>query len=97
MPFAGWPCTICKPRRKDAPDVVVNVYNPSIEKEGWALGHTVVEIITDDMPFLVDSITAEINRRGLGVHLAIHPVLRMRRTKAGTLSEVLEHGILGAD
>ena len=82
-------------KKRKPGDVVVNVYNPSVEKEGWAIGHTVVEVITDDMPFLVDSVTAEINRRGLGVHLAIHPVMRMRRSKAGTLQEVLEHGVVG--
>jgi len=76
---------------------IINIYNPSVQKEGWSLGHTVVEIITADKPFLIDSVTAEINRFGFGVHMAIHPVMRMRRTAAGRLTEVLEPALLGAD
>jgi len=76
---------------------VVNVFNPSDKKEGWTIGHTVVEVVTDDSPFLVDSITAEINRRGLGVHMAIHPIVRVNRSKSGKLSAISEPGALGSD
>ena len=34
----------------------VHVYNPDFEQHGWQSPHTVVEIVSDDMPFLVDSI-----------------------------------------
>ena len=39
----------------------IRVFNPDRKKDGWSCGHTVVEIVNDDMPFLVDSITAEMN------------------------------------
>jgi len=68
----------------------VRVYNPSMKTDGWRSDHTVVEIVTDDMPFLVDSVTAGLNRQGLTVHLIIHPVLKVRRNRAGRLSEVLQ-------
>ncbi len=61
----------------------------SFEPHGWQSTHTVVEIVTDDMPFLVDSVTMELNRRGLGIHLIIHPVMRVRRDADGELLEVL--------
>ncbi len=32
----------------------VRIFNPTGEHNGWSLEHTVVEIINDDMPFLVD-------------------------------------------
>ena len=57
----------------------VRVYNPQIEQHGWQSTHSTIEIITDDMPFLVDSITMAINRLGLIIHLVIHPVLPMTR------------------
>ena len=41
------------------------------EDDGWQSTHTAVEIVTDDMPFLIDSIGMELNRRGFGVHLII--------------------------
>ena len=53
----------------------IRVFNPDHKKDGWSCGHTVVEIINDDMPFLVDSVTAELNQRNLTVHLIIHPVI----------------------
>ena len=68
----------------------VRVYNPSVKKHGWRSEHTVVEIVTDDMPFLVDSVTAELNRQGLIVHLIIHPILKVRRDKSGRLRELVE-------
>ena len=34
----------------------VRVYNPKVEQHGWQSTHTVVEIVNDDMPFLVDSL-----------------------------------------
>src|SRR5690606_31555336 len=39
----------------------------------------IVEVVNDDMPFLVDSVTAELNRRGYTVHLVIHPIMPVRR------------------
>ena len=48
-------------------------------------GHSVVEVVCDDMPFLVDSVTAELSRQGRAIHLAIHPTFVVRRDDRGTL------------
>src|SRR5688572_6522961 len=66
----------------------IRVYNPVPAQHGWHSTHTVVEIVNDDMPFLVDSVTMEVNRQGLTVHLVIHPVLRVRRDDKGELLSV---------
>src|SRR6201993_4066596 len=52
----------------------IRVYNPQSQKDGWESAHTVIEIVNDDMPFLVDSVTMEVNRQGVTLHLIIHPV-----------------------
>ncbi|WP_418321329.1 NAD-glutamate dehydrogenase [Piscinibacter sakaiensis] len=57
----------------------LRVYNPRPEEHGWQSTHTVIEIVNEDMPFLVDSITMEVNRQGLTLHLISHPVMRVRR------------------
>ena len=49
----------------------------------------VIDIVTDDMPFLVDSITMELANHGLSARLIIHPQLRVRRDVAGVLHEVV--------
>ncbi len=43
---------------------------------------TVIEIVNDDMPFLVDSVMGEISERRLDVRLVSHPVLGVQRTGA---------------
>ena len=51
-------------------------------------GRRVVNIITDDMPFLVDSVTMELARHGLDSDHILHPQLLVRRDVAGTLHDV---------
>ena len=67
----------------------VHVYNPQFEQHGWQSTHTIIEIVTDDMPFLVDSVRMAVNRLGLTTHLLIHPVVRLRRDDSGCLLSVL--------
>ncbi|RTR13057.1 NAD-glutamate dehydrogenase domain-containing protein, partial [Azospirillum griseum] len=71
----------------------VRVYSPRLDEHGWQSDRTVVEIVNDDMPFLVDSVTAELNRQGVTVHLVIHPVVRVRRDADGKLDSLLEPGV----
>ncbi|WP_119167343.1 NAD-glutamate dehydrogenase [Algihabitans albus] len=63
----------------------IRLYNPTVETHGWSCPHTVVEIVNDDMPFLVDSVTAAMNRRDIEVRLIIHPILPMERDETGKL------------
>jgi glutamate dehydrogenase len=68
----------------------VRVFTPTIEEHGWASGHTVVEVVTDDMPFLVDSVTGELIRENRAIHLVVHPQMRVRRDITGQLIEVCD-------
>ncbi|MBC8240017.1 MAG: NAD-glutamate dehydrogenase, partial [Alphaproteobacteria bacterium] len=71
---------------------VVRVFNPTKKTDGWEAERTVVEVVTDDMPFLVDSVTAELNRLDLTVHLIIHPIMAITRTPKGALRDVTDAG-----
>jgi glutamate dehydrogenase len=53
---------------------------------------TVLGIVNDDMPFLVDSVSAELGRQGFAVHLLIHPILGVRRDGAGKLIDLAANG-----
>src|SRR5438105_6689535 len=68
----------------------VHVYNPEFEAHGWQSPHTVVEVVSDDMPFIVDSVTMQLGRQGFGINLVIHPVIWVRRDEEGHLIDVLE-------
>ncbi len=70
---------------RDADTPSVRVYNPNFEEHGWQSTHTVVEICTDDTPFLVDSVAMAVNRHGLTIHRIIHPVMGIRRDKRGVI------------
>jgi glutamate dehydrogenase len=68
----------------------VRAYTPTFEEHGWTSSHTVVEIVNDDMPFLVDSVTGWFASQGITVHLIIHPVVPVRRDGKGVLKELLK-------
>ncbi len=70
----------------------LRVFTPTVPAHGWSAGsHAVVEVVTDDMPFLVDSVTMALNQLEHTVHLIIHPLFEVVRDIAGELLEVREH------
>ena len=57
--------------------------------DGWSAGgHSVVEVVTDDMPFLVDSLTMELVHQDLDVRLVVHPQMDVVRDITGELQSV---------
>ena len=75
-------------RQRQADESLIRAYNPNYDEHGWQSTHTVIEIVTDDRPFLVDSIIMAINRHGLRAHLIIHPLIRVQRDPQGYLQQV---------
>jgi glutamate dehydrogenase len=68
---------------------LVRVSTPTFEGDGWSAARSLVQIVTDDMPFLVTSATAELTRQGRAIHLVVHPQLQVRRDPMGHLLEVI--------
>ena len=69
---------------------LVAVENPEIE--GRSRAHravTVVTIANDNMPFLVDSIVAELEDFGAEIRFVVHPVITVARTRGGNLDAIL--------
>ncbi|MGJ8693895.1 MAG: NAD-glutamate dehydrogenase [Thalassotalea sp.] len=58
---------------------IIKVFNPEVSKHGWKSSHTIIEIIINDMPFLVDSIRILLNRKGLSPHLILSCPLSVER------------------
>ncbi|MCY1264319.1 NAD-glutamate dehydrogenase [Pseudomonas jessenii] len=75
----------------------VRVYNPDYERHGWQSTHTAVEVLHHDLPFLVDSVRTELNRRGYSIHTLQTTVLSVRRGSKGELLEILPKGTQGDD
>ena len=64
-------------------ETLAHVYNPSLKESGWDCEYTVIEIVNDDMPFLVDSVFSVLNRLELTPHLVLHPIFNVLRSKPG--------------
>ncbi len=57
----------------------VQVMNPDPARDGFDSSHTVVMVVTDDMPFLLDSLNVVFHQAEVAVHLIVHPVLTAKR------------------
>ncbi len=74
-------------QRKEG-ETKIKVYNPRPEEHGWKSSHTIIEVVNDDMPFLVDSVTAALERLDVEVHLVVHPVITSMRDSKGKLTAI---------
>ncbi|MFZ1903810.1 MAG: hypothetical protein WAU56_00310, partial [Steroidobacteraceae bacterium] len=71
---------------------LVRVFNPEMAREHFTSPHTLVLTVTDDMPFLVDSLSMAFGRAQLAVHLIVHPVLQVRRDARGRVLAIGANG-----
>src|SRR5260370_27997891 len=75
---------------------LVRVFNPEAQRDGFESAHTLLMTVTEDMPFLVDSLGMAFSRAELPVHLIVHPVLRVRRDRRGHLIDIGANGAQAA-
>lgn len=66
----------------------VRILNPTAAVDGWSCERTCVQIVTDDMPFLVDSLVSAINDTGHGIYRVLHPRIVAVRDRAGKLLDL---------
>ena len=57
---------------------------PGAGTRSWS----VIEVVVDDMPFLVDTLSMTLAQLGLSVQLIIHPILRVWRDRAGVIQSL---------
>ena len=65
----------------------VHVFNPKITKDGWQSEHTVVEIIVNDKPFLVDSIRMCLSRLNITAHLFLNSPITLQRNAQNEITQ----------
>ncbi|MDV6275708.1 NAD-glutamate dehydrogenase [Rhodococcus erythropolis] len=76
-------------RQRTPGTAVWRVYRPS-GSEGLGAA---VQIVTDDMSLLVESVTAMLNRQGVGISQFAHPILTVERDDSGNLISLGDSGI----
>src|SRR4051812_24177333 len=73
---------------RDGAPVAVRAFNPVPAEHGYATRGAVLETNTEDLPFLVDSVSAELEARGIGIVRIVHPVIGTERDGRGRLVAV---------
>ena len=73
-------------------EALLRIYNPTEKEHGYTSAYTFIEMVNDDMPFLVNSITSAVNRHDLSVHITVHPIIRVKRDAKGKLLSVCKAG-----
>ncbi len=67
-------------------ETLVRAWTPDLP----GVSYSVVEIVTDDMPFLVDSVTSELTREGRAIQLVAHPLFAVTRDASNRLNAIHE-------
>lgn len=79
-------------RVRKANEMKLRVYNPEFTANAWQSKHTVIEVITKDHPFIVDSLLMEINRMGYTTHIALHcGGIKMLRNEEGEVIKIVPY------
>ena len=74
----------------------VRVFNPTLAEDGFVCDHTVVQIVNDNMPFLVDSVTMAINRGNRTAHWIVHPLISVTRDAQGQVVDASSAALAAA-
>ncbi len=74
--------------RRDPNATQIRVDNPRATTDGWVSRHTVVGVMTPDMPFVTDSVLMALSHDGLVTHHLGNVVLSTRRSEDGTLQAI---------
>ncbi|HTP40494.1 MAG TPA: NAD-glutamate dehydrogenase [Steroidobacteraceae bacterium] len=77
--------------RRRRGQTLLRVFNPPLTEDAWLGAHSLVELIADDMPFLVDTLTMTLAARQLSVRLLMHPIVYATRDAGGRLLTLEQH------
>ena len=75
-------------QEKQSGQIKIRAYNPEPETHHWHSTHSIIEMVTDDMPFLVSSLLMEMDRQKIKVYRLNHPTLLAERDESGQLLSV---------
>ncbi|HET9765484.1 MAG TPA: NAD-glutamate dehydrogenase domain-containing protein, partial [Thermoanaerobaculia bacterium] len=79
-------------QQREPGKVNIRVYNPQRERDGWSSPHTAIDVVNDDMPFLLASTKSELQRQQRATHMVLHPVLGVDRDAGGKLRRLMPRG-----
>ena len=74
----------------------VRIFAPGEQGDGWDEDISVIQIVNDDMPFLVDSVLSLLSEINAGIRLVLHPILTLARARNGKYGGLVEEDAYGA-
>lgn len=80
--------TFFEKRKGSAP--AIRIFSPTRKEHGYESRNLIIEILNDDRPFLVDSLSAELTRQGFTIRETFHPILHVARDAKGVLRSIAE-------
>ncbi|MGE3869349.1 MAG: NAD-glutamate dehydrogenase domain-containing protein, partial [Pseudorhodoplanes sp.] len=83
-------CAFFSERKPGTPKI--RMVNPDAPRGTRVSTISVIEIVNDDMPFLVDSVLTELSLRNLSLRLVAHPILSVKRAPSGKLERIVSDG-----
>ncbi|WP_284258009.1 NAD-glutamate dehydrogenase [Acidocella aquatica] len=66
----------------------IRVFNPRGSEQGWGTSYAIIEIVNDDMSFLVDSVLGVLQSFDQPVQWLVHPILCVTRDQNGVLDKI---------
>src|SRR5438045_2514868 len=74
---------------RDGASMAVRAFNSTLAEHGYELGGSVVETNIEDLFFFVDSVSAELDVRGLGIVRVLHSIVGTERAADGSIVRIL--------
>lgn len=77
-------------KKKDSKGAKIQIFNPTLKKDGFNLKFTIINILVDDSPFLVDSVVLYLDSKGIKIKNVLHPNYFTARDKKGELEKIVD-------
>jgi len=74
--------------KRPAGKPIMRLFEPVPAADGFQSPNSIMLIVNDDMPFLVDSVTGALAEEGVGINLVLHPIISVARDFEGQLTSL---------
>ena len=76
--------------KRQPDEASIRVFEPNQQTHGFDSHRLFVQIISDDKPFLVDSLSNALNDMGFTTYTTFHPIFRLERDDNGQLTTLMK-------
>lgn len=70
-------------QHKESRKARIEVINPNVEEHEWQSQHTIVSILHDEVPFVIDSARLALNKLDINIHAIFYASFCVKRDKSG--------------